>query len=122
MHNVEAPDDPYAILGTTPTLDPRIIKRAYFAAVRQAPPHADPAAFQRVRAAYELLSDASLCAAAYFRAPVASADRLARWSERWQSKLDAVCATQRAEQLEARAVAMLIERCTRVELPPRSPS
>jgi len=49
--------DPYAVLGLAPTADLDEIKRAYFAQVRLHPPEHDPAAFKRIRAAYEQLRD-----------------------------------------------------------------
>jgi hypothetical protein len=45
--------DPFAELHLTPTLDLAAIKRAYFAALKRSPPHADPEGFKRIRAAYE---------------------------------------------------------------------
>ena len=48
--------------------------------------------------------------------PLSSRVGHVRMAERWQSKLDCLCAAQRAEQLESQAVALLIERRTRVEL------
>ena len=45
--------DPFAELRLTPTLDLAAIKRAYFAALKRSPPHADPEGFKRVRTAYE---------------------------------------------------------------------
>ncbi|XXF77706.1 DnaJ domain-containing protein [Myxococcaceae bacterium GXIMD 01537] len=50
--------DPYAVLGVERTAEPRDIKRAYFTKIREFPPETHPEEFQRLRAAYELLSDA----------------------------------------------------------------
>jgi len=47
--------DPYAILEVAPSASPEEIKKAYFAQVRAHPPESDPAAFKRIRAAYEQL-------------------------------------------------------------------
>jgi tetratricopeptide (TPR) repeat protein len=49
--------NPYEVLGVERTAEARDIKRAYFAKVRQFPPETHPEEFQRLRAAYELLSD-----------------------------------------------------------------
>ncbi len=48
-------EDPFAVLGIAPTLDLGAVKRAYFAALPRHPPHADPAGFARLRAAYDAL-------------------------------------------------------------------
>lgn len=47
--------DPYAELGIDRNASQEEIKKAYFLAVRAHPPEQEPEAFQRVRAAYELL-------------------------------------------------------------------
>lgn len=52
-----ASDNHYQTLGVDRTADARAIKKAYFALVRVRSPEADPEAFQRLRAAYEVLSD-----------------------------------------------------------------
>ncbi len=49
--------DPYAVLGIEHTASTEEVKKAYFALVRQHPPEKDPAAFKRIRAAYEQLRD-----------------------------------------------------------------
>jgi curved DNA-binding protein CbpA len=48
-------DDPFAVVGLAPTLDPRAVKRAYYAALQRHSPHSDPEGFQRLRGAYEAL-------------------------------------------------------------------
>lgn len=50
-------DDFYEELHVTPDADARDIKKAYFGLVRQFPPETHPEAFQKIRAAYEVLSD-----------------------------------------------------------------
>lgn len=50
--------DPYAVLGLARGADLREVKKAYFALVREYPPETEPAAFKRVRAAYEVLRTA----------------------------------------------------------------
>lgn len=49
--------DPFAVLGLPVDADDRAVRDAYVAGVRAHPPDADPAAFQRVREAYEALRD-----------------------------------------------------------------
>lgn len=65
-----AEPSPFAVLALAPTLDGAQVKRAYFAALARHPPHGDPAGFQRVRAAYELLSRPGGLQAAYASAPL----------------------------------------------------
>lgn len=48
----------YQVLGIERTADARAIKSAYFGLVRQFPPETHPEEFKRLRAAYEVLSDA----------------------------------------------------------------
>ncbi|MCL4871122.1 MAG: J domain-containing protein [Anaerolineae bacterium] len=47
--------DPYAVLGLTHEANERQIKRAYFTLVRTYSPETEPAAFKKMRAAYEQL-------------------------------------------------------------------
>lgn len=47
----------YEVLGVERTADERAIKKAYFALVRQYPPETHPEEFQRIREAYEVLSN-----------------------------------------------------------------
>ena len=49
--------DPYEVLGVAQDADARAVKAAYFALVREFPPETHPEDFQRLREAYELLSD-----------------------------------------------------------------
>ena len=55
--NDPTPIDPFALLGVSEDADAPALKRAYYKKVRQHPPEKDPELFQRIRAAYELLSD-----------------------------------------------------------------
>lgn len=50
--------DLYALLRVPPEADPRDIKKAYFGLVRQYPPETHAEEFQRIREAYETLSNA----------------------------------------------------------------
>jgi curved DNA-binding protein CbpA len=49
--------DPYDVLRLPRDADPRAVKAAYFALVREFPPETHPAEFQALREAYEVLSD-----------------------------------------------------------------
>ncbi|MCO5168713.1 MAG: J domain-containing protein [Planctomycetes bacterium] len=49
--------DPYTVLGVSPGADEATVRAAYLAAVKAHPPDRDPAAFERVRDAYEALGD-----------------------------------------------------------------
>ena len=49
--------NPYLILGVSPQADDAAIRRAYLAAVKEAPPDAHPQRFQAVSAAYERIKD-----------------------------------------------------------------
>ncbi|KIG16178.1 hypothetical protein DB30_04896 [Enhygromyxa salina] len=60
---MEAPPDPFRVLGLEPTLERAAIKRAYFGLLRHHSPHADPEGFRRIRDAYEQLSGDGLAAA-----------------------------------------------------------
>ncbi len=53
--------DPYEVLGVARDADARAVKAAYFALVREFPPETHPEDFQRLREAYEFLSDAARC-------------------------------------------------------------
>ncbi|MFT3706247.1 MAG: J domain-containing protein [Archangium sp.] len=50
-------DDLYALLRVPPDADARDIKKAYFGLVRQFPPETHPEEFQKIRAAYDTLSN-----------------------------------------------------------------
>ncbi|MCB9737332.1 MAG: hypothetical protein H6745_32530 [Deltaproteobacteria bacterium] len=63
------------VLGVAPHAAGDVLRRAYLRAVRRHPPEADPAGFQRVREAYELLTggvSAARVAATPRRAPAAA--------------------------------------------------
>jgi hypothetical protein len=71
MTSTRHPDaaSPFAVLGIAPTLDPARVKLAYFAALAQHPPHADPQGFRTIRDAYETLLGDGL-KAAHLAAPL----------------------------------------------------
>jgi curved DNA-binding protein CbpA len=50
--------DPYRVLGVAMSADDETIRSAYLAAIRDCPPERDRERFERVRAAYEEVSDA----------------------------------------------------------------
>jgi len=50
--------DPYRVLGVTAGADDASIRTAYLAAIRACPPERDAARFERIRAAFEAISDA----------------------------------------------------------------
>lgn len=52
-----AGEDPARVLGVAPEAGPEEIRAAYLRLLRQFPPDRAPEQFQRIRAAYELLSD-----------------------------------------------------------------
>jgi len=57
--NPKPPTDinPYAVLGVGPEADDDQIRAAYLGKVKQFPPERDPAVFEQIRDAYELLRD-----------------------------------------------------------------
>ena len=89
--------DPFATLGIAPTLDPVLVKRAYFTALAAHPPHRDPEGFGRVRAAYEALSSPGALGAAYLASPLDVEAELARYRERFDAALASVREARRAE-------------------------
>lgn len=82
-----AEPNPFEVLALAPTLDRGQVKRAYFIALARHPPHGDPEGFQRVRAAYELLSRPGGLEAAYAAAPLDLEAELAARRERYGSAL-----------------------------------
>lgn len=56
MSNIDSKNF-YEVLGIDRTADARAVKKAYFALVRRYPPETKPAEFQKIREAYEVLSD-----------------------------------------------------------------
>lgn len=51
--------DPYAVLGITPESDDEAVRRRYLELVREFSPEQHPQRFAEVRAAYELVKDAT---------------------------------------------------------------
>ncbi len=79
--------DLFEALHISPTLDAAQVKRAYFAILKTHPPHKDPEGFRRIRAAYEALMVPGGLGLAYATAPIAAAEELARWRERWDAPI-----------------------------------
>jgi curved DNA-binding protein CbpA len=111
---MNAPPDPFTVLGLAPTLDAGAIKRAYFAALARHPPHQDSEGFGRLRSAYEVLTRPGGLAAAY----LASAVDVRRLADEARERFDA--ALQKASEAAAavrdaeEASAQFLERCSRM--------
>jgi hypothetical protein len=85
-------ESPFDVLGIAPTFDLGTVKRAYFAALAQHPPHADPDGFRRLRAAYEPLSSTEGLRTAFMLAPPDIAATLTRYRARYDGTLAAAAA------------------------------
>ncbi|MDC0713148.1 J domain-containing protein [Stigmatella sp. ncwal1] len=107
-------DDPFALLGLEPTLDPVAVKRAYFAALARYPPHEDPVGFQRLRRAYESLTRPGALEVAYLVSPVdvrkLADEARARFDAALEKARDSAQATRAREELAAQ----FQERCSRL--------
>ncbi|WP_224244906.1 J domain-containing protein [Hyalangium gracile] len=108
------PDEPFAVLGLAPTLEPAAVKRAYFAALARHPPHEDPEGFRRLRDAYEMLSRPGALAVAYLASPV----DVRKLADEARGRFDAVLERAREAALVAREREELAtqfqERCARL--------
>jgi len=109
-------DDPFVTIGSPPTLDVTLIKRAYFAALAKTPPHSDPEGFRRLRAAYESLTDDKARALAFLRAPFDSARELMLFEATWGPRIAAVRERAARAQEEAHAVEGFVEHISRISL------
>ena len=69
MTDTTAHPSPFCTLGIEPTVDPARVKAAYFSALVEHPPHADPQGFRAIRDAYESLHGDGIVAA-YLTAPL----------------------------------------------------
>lgn len=100
---------PYLVLELAPTRDLGVIKRAYFKALKKHPPHVDPDAFRRIRAAYERLSRQDERAYLYLTATihpdVELRDFEARFGERLAQIQAELLGEARREELTARFLA-----------------
>lgn len=90
--------DAFAVLGQVPTLNMGLVKKAYFAALAQHPPHQDPAGFRRIRDAYEQLTRPNGLAAAYLASPPDLQAELARYEEQLADALALVTRQRRDHQ------------------------
>ena len=80
-------ESPFVALGIPPTLDLAAVKRAYFAALRNHPPHADPQGFKRLRAVYERLNTPDRLAAAFLEEPLDAEATLLTYRQRFDEAL-----------------------------------
>jgi hypothetical protein len=108
------PEEPFAVLGLAPTLDPAVVKRAYFAALARHPPHEDPEGFRRTRAAYEALTRPGALEVAYLASPVEvhklADEARARFDAALEKAREAVQSARQGEELVAR----FLDRCSRL--------
>lgn len=109
-------DDPFAILGIAPTLELGTIKRGYFAALAAHPPHRDPEAFRRVRAAYDALSSPEGRTLAFLRAPVDVPAEVARFEAKWGARIAEASGEVRAAQDRTQAIERFVKRVLRSSL------
>ncbi|QRO01351.1 J domain-containing protein [Archangium violaceum] len=108
------PEEPFAVLGLAPTMDPVAVKSAYFAALARHPPHQDLEGFQRLRRAYEALTRPGGLAVAYLTSPV-DVQKLARDArERFDAPLEKAAVVALAARTGAETVARWVERCSRM--------
>lgn len=98
-------ENPFTVLGTAPTLDAAVVKRAWFAALQRHPPHSDPEGFRRIRDAYEALTGPGRLEVAWANAPVDVDAELAAFAVRFDAGL--------AKAREAGARAAAVDACAR---------
>ena len=110
------PDLPFAVLGLEPTLDAAAVKRAYFAELARHPPHSDPRGFHRLRVAYEALQSAGALAQAFASAPLDLPAELARWNERFGSRLESAKQRAQAESEAAGRLQAFLDATSRMTL------
>ena len=108
--------DPFEALGIPPTLDLAQVKRAYFALLQRHAPHADPEGFRRLRAAYEALTAPGALGLAYANAPVAAAEELERWHQRWDAAMQQALAHHHETSARAAAIDAFIATASKMTL------
>jgi hypothetical protein len=108
--------DPFEALGIPPTLDLAQVKRAYFALLQRHPPHADPEGFRRVRAAYEALTAPGALGLAYATAPIAAAEELERWHQRWDAAMQQALAHHHETAARAAAIETFVATASKMAL------
>ena len=89
--------NPFAVLDLAATLDVATIKRAYFSALKNHPPHQSREGFARIRGAYETLMHGESRMAAYLATPLDLTADLLRYEQRFGCQL-AEATKQRAQQ------------------------
>ena len=94
-------EDPFDVLGIAPTVDRMVVKRAWFAALERHPPHADPAGFHRIRAAYEHLMRPGALTAALWSATFDAHRAFADLDASFGSRLAAATAADRRDRVVA---------------------
>lgn len=107
-------EDPFAVLGLAPTVDPLAVRSAYFAALARHPPHQDPEGFQRLRRAYESLNRPGTLATAYLASPV-DVQRLAQEArERFDRALEEALTAGLEARRREEGLTRWVERCSRM--------
>lgn len=107
---------PFGVLGIVPTLDPVAIKRAYFTALTQHPPHSDPEGFKRIRVAYEALRSRGEAAAHVLRSAIDVEAELAPLRERHDAALARAGQASAAGAADVARVTRLTEGLARLDL------
>ena len=107
---------PFGVLGIAPTLDPAAIKRAYFTALTQHPPHSDPEGFKRIRVAYEALGSRGEAASHILRSAIDVEAELALLRERHDTALAGARQASATSAANASRVARLTEGLARLGL------
>jgi hypothetical protein len=107
---------PFAILGISPTLDAPAIKRGYFAALHEHPPHSDPDGFRRVRQAYEELTRAGGAIAAYMTSPPEIANALLELDAGIGEEIGRLGETDAVRQRAAAAKTAIVDELSRLRL------
>lgn len=107
---------PFAILRIAPTLDLAAIKRAYFTALAEHPPHSDPDGFKRIRAAYEALGSRGEAASYILRSAIDIDAELAILRDRHDAALARARAASTASAANTARVARLTEGLARLNL------
>ncbi len=106
-------DDPFVALECAPTLDRDAVKKAYFCALARHPPHVDPEAFRRVRAAYERLMVSGSLEMAYLTSPPDLDGELARYRSRFDGALADAAAALRLHAAPLAALEAFADRISR---------
>jgi curved DNA-binding protein CbpA len=104
--------DPFGVLRISPTLELAPIKRAYFDALKDRPPHGDPARFRELRSAYEALTN-ERSRVVHWLAAIDLERETASFDERFGARLRSVERELEREQTTARAASLFIERIRR---------